>query len=150
MKKIKKSLAIFTMGLLLGLVSMNLVNMRTIDNLYESQSQLNNQLLDKEIKLKNLTASLESEKTRIVKSLIINVDLEGNSSIEEEIRQEVYLLLKDYIGQELWRIEGEIIYKILEGRIFQIGAKEIKLRIKYLIIQEEITLEIIASLLQKH
>lgn len=149
MKKWARGIAFFAIGFLLGLAAMNLVHLHTLDRLYRIQNQLTNQLLDREIKLEGLKKSLQDEKTIIIKDLIIALDFEGNPLLREEIEKVIRFYLADLVGQELWRLEGEMIYKILDDRIINVENRQARLHVKYIIVREEISIGIKAELIEK-
>ena len=149
MKGLSRSVAIFAIGFLMGLAAMNLVHMHSLDRLYGIENQLKNELLDREIKLERLTESLQDEKTTIIKNLVIDVEFEGNALVKNEIEKWIRYYLGDLIGQELWRVEGEMIYKILDDRIVDVENRQARLQVKYIIIREEISLGIKAEIIEK-
>lgn len=149
MKKWARGIAYFAIGFLLGLVAMNLVHLHTLDRLYRIQNQLTNQLLDREIKLEGLKKSLQDEKTIIIKDLIIALDFEGNPLLREEIEKVIRFYLADLVGQELWRLEGEMIYRILDDRIINVENRQARLQVKYIIVREEISIGVKAELIEK-
>lgn len=149
MKKWARGIAFFAIGFLLGLAAMNLVHLHTLDRLYRIQNQLTNQLLDREIKLEGLKKSLQDEKTIIIKDLIIALDFEGNPLLREEIEKVIRFYLADLVGQELWRLEGEMIYKILDDRIINVENRQARLQVKYIIVREEISIGVKAELIEK-
>lgn len=149
MKKWARGIAYFAIGFLLGLVAMNLVHLHTLDRLYRIQNQLTNQLLDREIKLEGLKKSLQDKKTIIIKDLIIALDFEGNPLLREEIEKVIRFYLADLVGQELWRLEGEMIYRILDDRIINVENRQARLQVKYIIVREEISIGVKAELIEK-
>ncbi|AOY75493.1 hypothetical protein [Clostridium formicaceticum] len=148
MKKRYNVLAIFIIGFILGLAVMNLAQMHTLDRLYRIQNQLNNQLLDREIKLERLNESLNKEKASIIKDLVIEVEFDGNSLVKDEIEKTIHFYMADLVGRELWSIDGEMIYKILEDRILDIEGRNIKLRVKYIILSEKISIAVKAQIME--
>lgn len=129
-------------GFLLGLAFMNLFHLHTLDRLYRIQSQLTNELLDKEIRLTRLTENMEKQKVLLVKELEIFVEFDGNLLLKDKIQKSIHLYLSDLIGKELTFVDGEMIYKILEGRIIEVEDKKIQLRMKYIIISEKISIAV--------
>ena len=149
MKKWSRLVAVFSIGFLMGLTAMNLFHMHTLDRLYRIQNQLTNQLLDREIKLERLTESLESEKTTFIKDLSIDVEFEGNPLVKDEIEKVVHFYLSDLVGKELWRVDGEMIYKILDRRVVDVENRQARFHVKYIIITEEISIGIRAEITEK-
>ena len=135
-------------GFLLGLAFMNLFHLHRLDNLYRIQGQLTYELLDKEIKLTRLTESMEKQKIILVKDLEITVEYTGSPLTKDKIIKSVQLYLSDFVGKELVSIDGEMIYKILDGRIIEVEDKKIQLKMKYIIISEKITIAIISKTLE--
>ncbi|SDJ82481.1 hypothetical protein [Natronincola ferrireducens] len=149
MKKRLTLTAVFAIGFILGLTVMNLFHLHTLDRLYRVQNQLTNQLLDKELKLERLNESIQSNKASIVKNLIVDVEFEGNLLLKDEIQKNIHFYMADLVGRELWRVDGEMIYKILEGRIFEIENRQVRLRVQYIIISEEIRISVKAQMIEK-
>ncbi|SET23117.1 hypothetical protein SAMN05660297_01760 [Natronincola peptidivorans] len=149
MKTWGRFIAVFSIGFILGLTVMNVVHMHTIDRLYRIQNQLTNQLLDREIKLERLTESMEQQKASIVKDLVIDIAFEGNPLVQDEIEKSIHFYMSDLVGMELWRIDGEMIYKILDDRILDIGDRQVHLEIKYIVISEKISIAVIAKIIEK-
>lgn len=134
-------------GFLMGLAFMNLFHLHTLDNLYRIQGQLTNELLDKEIKLTRLTESMEKQKVILVKDLEIAVEFNGSPLTMDKITKSIRLYLSDLVGKELATIDGEMIYKIIDGRIIEVEDKKVQLKMKYIIISEKITIAIISKTL---
>lgn len=148
MKKSATYLAVLLIGFLLGLSAMNLFHARTIDRLYRIQNQLTNQLLDKEIKLERLNKSIENQKYTIVKDLELDILFEGNPIVKDQIEKTIYYYLGDLVGKELSVIDGEMVYKILHNRIIDADNKQIRLHVRYIIINEKISISVEAKLIQ--
>lgn len=146
MKKRVFFLSAFTLGFFFGLGFMSLVQMNTLDRLYRIQSQLTNQLLDRDIKLEKLGASLEKQRVSIVKDLKIHINYEGNLLLKEEIEKNVRFYLVDLVGREIANIDGEMLYKILQNRIVEVEDKRVKLTVEYIIVNEVINIGITAKL----
>ncbi|SNS45126.1 hypothetical protein SAMN05446037_101084 [Anaerovirgula multivorans] len=149
MKKWSRLIAIFSIGFLMGLAAMNLLHMHTLDRLYRIQNQLTNQLLDREIKLERLNESLQSEKTTFVKDLSINVEFEGSPLVKDEIEKVVHFYLADLVGKELWQVDGEMIYKILDDRMVDVENRQARLQVKYIVITEKISIGVRAQISEK-
>lgn len=135
-------------GFLMGLAFMNLFHLHTLDRLYKTQSQITNELLDKEIRLTRLTESMEKQKVLLVKELEISVEFEGNLLLKDKIQKSIHLYLSDLIGKEVTFIDGEMIYKVLEERIIEVEDKKIQLSMKYLIISEKIYIAVTAKTIE--
>ncbi|QUH25093.1 hypothetical protein [Serpentinicella alkaliphila] len=142
MKPIYLKIYSITLGFLLGLVTMNLFQIHTIDRLYRVQTNLTNQLLDKEIKLQKFNESANEKKVFIVKNLEINIDYEGNPRVIEDIETTIKFYLNDLVGREVKEVDGDMIYKIIHQRILEIDEKKITLILKYIIINETISIGI--------
>ncbi|ABR46381.1 hypothetical protein Amet_0142 [Alkaliphilus metalliredigens QYMF] len=142
-------LSVFLIGFLMGLGIMNLFQMHTLDRLYRTQNQLTSQLLDQELKLERLNENLKSQQVFVVKDLSIVVDFDGNPLVQDEIENNIRFYLSDLVGRELSRIDGEMIYKIVQDRILHIGERQILLEMKYIIIEEKIQIGVKATVLDK-
>lgn len=140
-----KAIAIFTLGLLLGLSLMNLFHIHTLDRLYRIQNQLTTQLLDRDIKLERLSQNAAKDNISLVKDLKIEIDFDGNVLIKDVIEGNIRFYLSDLVGKELSQVDGEMIYKIFNSRILEIEDKKIRLTMKYLIIDEVITISVIGK-----
>lgn len=149
MRRWRALLGVFLIGFLLGLAMMNLFHMHTLDRLYRVQNQLTNQLLDREIKLEKLNDNIENQKATIVKDLMIQVEFEGSPLVKDEIQKNIHFYLTDLVGRELWNIDGEMIYKILDQRIIEVGQRQVQLKTKYIIISEKITIAVKAQTIEK-
>jgi hypothetical protein len=135
-------------GFLLGLVFMNLFHLHTLDRLYRIQNQLTNELLDKEIKLERLRENMKKQSVILIKDLQITVDYDGNILTKDKIQKSIQFYLSDLVGKELSMIDGEMIYKILDGRIIEADDKKIQLKMKYIIISERILITVYAKTLE--
>ncbi|KAB3531829.1 hypothetical protein [Alkaliphilus serpentinus] len=145
MKK-HKFLSMFLLGFLLGLALMNLFHSHTLDRLYRMQKQLTTQLLDKEIKLERFTQKAIKEDIPLIKDLNILIEFDGNVLIKDAIERNIRFYLSDLVGREVSEIDGEMIYKIFHNRILQIEGKEMKVTVKYLIINEVITISVVCRI----
>lgn len=142
MKKLYSRISFMLLGFIFGLVTMNLFQVHTIDRLYRVQTNLTNQLLDRELKLQKFNESIMEQKVYIVKNLEIDVEFSGNPLTIEDIESTIKFYLNDLVGQEVNTIDGNMIYKIIHERILEIDDKKIILSMKYIIINETISIGI--------
>ncbi|SCX79163.1 hypothetical protein [Alkaliphilus peptidifermentans] len=147
MKRPYSLIAFMGLGFLLGLATMNLFQMHTLDRLYRVQHQLTNQIIDKDIKLERLNDSIKKNNTVFVKDIKIHLNFEGNLLLKDMIEDNIRFFLSDLVGKELADIDGEMIYKILNNRIVEIENKNINLSINYLIISETINISVNARVI---
>lgn len=142
MKRFYVNLSFLLLGFLLGLVIMNLFQIHTIDRLYRIQTNLTNQLMDREIKLQKFNENAKNQKAFIVKNLEIEIDYDGNPRVVEDIETTVKFYLSDLVGREVSSIDGDMVYKIIHERILDMDEKKITLSSKYIIINETISIGI--------
>ncbi len=135
-------------GFLLGLAFMNLFHLHTLDNLYRNQTQLTNELMDREIKLTRLTDSMEKQRVVLIKDIEIAVEYEGNQLTKDKIEKSVQFFLVELVGKELSMVDGEMLYKIIDERIIEVEDKRIQLNMKYLILSEKISIALAAKTLE--
>ncbi|KAB3537801.1 hypothetical protein F8154_02140 [Alkaliphilus pronyensis] len=147
MRRIYSLISIGVIGFLFGVMLMNLFHMHTLDRLYRIQNQLANQVIDKDIKLKGLNASIKESNTLFIKDIEIKLDFEGNLLFKDMIEENIRFFIADLVGKELSQIDGQMLYKILNSRIIEIEDKNVKLTIKYLIIAETIEISIAATVI---
>jgi len=145
MKLVSTKIYFILLGFLIGLVTMNLFQIHTIDRLYRIQTNLTNQLLDKEVKLQKFNESANEKKMYIVKNLEIKIEFDGNPRIIEDIENTIRFYLNDLVGREVETIDGALVYKIIHERILDIDEKQITLSLNYIIINETISIGIKAQ-----
>ncbi|KNF07512.1 hypothetical protein CLPU_15c00060 [Gottschalkia purinilytica] len=121
-------------GILLGVsISSALVSYR-IDQYIRNIQYLESVIEDKEIRLKKLEESINSQKLILkdIKIVLIHKDEKNNKndeidkiSLEKSIKEKYIKLL----GKEVTTINVDIIDAIIDKRIMKIGEKEYKLKV---------------------
>lgn len=143
-------------GILIGAATLNIILSYRIDTYHREIAQLQVDNRDKDIRLKKLEQSLNTQKyllQDIEVILLFAPDGEDNTidgvdeiermEIESNIREKYVLLL----GKEVEAIDADLVTEIVDKRIFKIGPREYMLHVVRLVLSETLKIWINVELI---
>lgn len=122
-------------GMILGICIYNLFISYKIDGYYNKISVLEGTLEEKDTQLKKLEKSINN-KNYILKNIEILFtaeDEELDYIYIEKVIQEKY---SELLGKEIKNIDGDMVAKVIEGRIMRLDEKIYQIKINKLILSE--------------
>ncbi|NMA65235.1 MAG: hypothetical protein GX957_03210 [Clostridiaceae bacterium] len=150
MAKLKKGIIKFTLSFLTGAISGGLLSAAVvctmvsykIDVLHEKIAILKNTISDKDAQLKNLEKAINS-KNPVLKNIEVTL-ITTSSSIDEIDKIEIESVIKEkyisLIGDEIQKLDAEIIMIIVDNRIIKLHDKEFILHVDKLVLTEVLKL----------
>ena len=138
-------LAGFILGIILGMGVFNFIVGQQLDRLIYEKKELESKVKSQKIQLEKLEKSLVKHRKIIVKNIDIEVDSELDKHLNQEIKNTVFKLLENLIGEDLSKINPNFIVNSLEQRIVIIEENAYQLNLLWFIIhpQTEIKIEAI-------
>jgi len=146
MAKLKKAIIKFALTFLTGAISGGLLAASVIcalvsykiDTLYEKITALKNTISERDAKLRNLEKAINS-RTLVLKSIEI-ILLTDQNAVDEIDRLEIESVVKEkymsLIGQEVQKLDAEILSIIIDNRILKLNDKEFMLHVEKLVLTE--------------
>lgn len=124
-------------GILLGTLSFNAFISYRIDKYFKEITYLKATIDEKDVRLKKLEESI-NKKRFILGNIEINLLYEGDEidrvTLEKHIKQKYSNLL----GKEVKNIDIEMVSEVIDNRIMKIENKEYKLKVKKILLAEEL------------
>ncbi|PKM83866.1 MAG: hypothetical protein CVU88_00795 [Firmicutes bacterium HGW-Firmicutes-13] len=138
----RQKAAWFILGLLLGSFLMQTLVGREMNRLYYEQERLKIELYDTVERLKKFEDQSQSRSFNIVKDIKVEFFLRNeitrDAFTELELKKEIKEITKGLIGQEINRLNHEMVVSLLDNRIIKLGDKNFLLELKTLIITEQV------------
>jgi len=136
----KRDAALVIMGVIIGLVIMNVYLSDKIDELYISREKLKVELFETRERLKKIEAQWQSHRTALVHDVEVQFyEPVGNPLLELALRQEVLKLTKDIIGEELEKLPHSLVVRLLDQRIIEADGKKYRIQVRTVIMAQRIT-----------
>lgn len=123
-------------GLLLASLALTMVIGYRIDNYHQQIQKLENVIESQQLQVHNLTEALDKQQKYVVKA--IEIYLEHADDAIEKMTMERFIRHKydHLIGQEVDRIDPNLVFEVTDRRIFKLTDKEYGLHVKRLVISE--------------
>ncbi len=137
-KELLYTLASFLAGFILGIVILNLIVSKELDQLIYERKELITEIENQKTQLENLEESLAEEKKKVIQKLKIRIETELEKHIKQELEKEIFQILNSLIGRDIGKIDGSLIAETIDERIVIIQKKRYKLKLIWLIIQPEV------------
>jgi hypothetical protein len=132
-------IGLFVLGYLLGIISFNILYMQQMEKIMKTNEQLISELKVKKIKLENLQQTQQKNQTPIIDDIVLILENKAPEIIpKSEIEQYIKILLNHLIGKPLNTIDGQLIYKSLNKRIFRFEDGQYQLEIRCIIVAETV------------
>lgn len=157
MDKVNKSnyIIFFLLGIFIGGVSgvivINALISYRIDNYIKEIQYLKTVIEDKNTRFEKLEESIE-KKRFIVKRIEVELKYEnkeqGDDITKIVLERHIKDKFKGLIGKDVDKIDGEILYEIIDRRIMKLDGKEYQLSVNKLVISQVIKFSIIAKLVK--
>jgi hypothetical protein len=151
MAKINKAnyLAFFLLGIFIGgvtgVILINALISYRVDNYIKEIQHLKTVIEDKNNRFEKLEESIE-KKRFIVKDIEVELKYENEDHKDDITRIVLERHIKDkfkgLIGKDVDKIDGEILYEIIDRRIMKLDGKEYQLSVKKMIIAQVIKFDV--------
>jgi len=138
------ALACFILGLMLGITASLFYAGVMLDAQEIELETLYSELIERDSRIERLEKSLQDQRYRVVKNLSVELNLK-DPHLNLKLSTAVHQLLQDLIGQEIDRLDPNLIRSIIDDRIIQIGDQSFSLRLRYLVIAETLYAQILVS-----
>ena len=139
----KKQAAIILLGLIIGAATANLFQAKLIDELYLENENLKINLYESTQRLHKLEEQLETHQELLIRDIKFNIDIDLNSFAELALKNELYEITSELIGEKIINLNPYFIYRMLEGRIIECNEEHrYKLTVNWIIIAEETTISL--------
>ena len=133
--------ACFFLGLIIGVTASIFYSGAMIDQKAIELEMLYSELSERNSRIEKLESSLADQRSRIVQDLKIGLNIKDPYlvlKISDAARQ----LLNELIGQELNKLDPNLIRTIIDGRVIYINDQPYTLYLKYLVLAETTALEL--------
>ncbi|NLM76144.1 MAG: hypothetical protein GX187_08655 [Clostridiaceae bacterium] len=150
MAKLKKGIIKFALSFIAGAISGGLLGASVVctlvsyrmDTLYEKIAVLKNTINDKDAKLRNLEKAINS--CNLVLKNIEIILLTDQDAVDEIDKIEIESVIKEkymsLLGNEVQKLDAEIITIIIDNRILKLNDKEFMLHVEKLVLTEVLKL----------
>ncbi|GEM_PF-507562 len=138
----KQKVAWFVLGILLGSFFMQILAGKELNRLYYEKERLRVELYEALERLSSYEEQWSNQKFGVIQDIKIIFLSENentkDSFTELELKKEVREIVKDLIGQEIGKTNPELVFKLLDNRIVQVGGKGFLIKVRSIIFAEEI------------
>lgn len=130
----------FLSGLLFASLFLTMLICSRMDHNYQKIRTLENTIDSQRLQLENLTQTLDKRRKYVVK--IIEIQIDNIDDALEKIAMEGLIRQKyaHLIGQEVTKIDPQLVFDVMDRRIFKFNDKEYGLHVQRLVIAERLKL----------
>ena len=134
----------FVLGILAGIISMNLIVSYKIDEFHKQIHHLESIVDNREVRLKKLEESI-NHRRYLIKNVKIHLEFEGDNierlSIENALKDMCNILL----GKEVKAIDLDLVVAMIDKRIVHLHGNEYRANVNRLVIAEVIQIWIVVQ-----
>lgn len=141
-------LAGFVIGTLLGLISLSAFISHRLDEYHQRIASLSSVIEEKNMTLEKLEDSINKRKL-IVKDVEVYLNSKEDKLVNIELEKHIRQKLGTFIGKEVKKVEGDMLWEVINQRIMKIGDKEYRLEANRLVISEVINIWVEVKQLKK-
>ena len=141
----KRGVALFIMGVLLGQVAMYCLTSKEIEEIYWEKEDLKVQLYELSEQMKQMQEHHESWYPLVVQEIKLDIRLEDDAFVEPELKRQTYDLVKGLLGQEVMALPYPLVLNLLEGRRVEFDKKAYQLDVEAVLIGETLVYYIVAE-----
>ncbi len=134
-----RTVALLLLGILLGMVVMQFLQGKRVDDYYWEKEELKVELYEATERLKRIEEQHDRLLPALVEDIRLEITMEDDSFVEPELRKLIYDLAKELIGQEFQALPYPLVYNVLDNRILESEDKKYRLKVKAVIIAETVT-----------
>ncbi len=135
----KRYIAVFLVGILVGASVINLLFGSMIDELYWEKENLKITLFETTERLRKLEDQLETHQNQVVREVKIELVLDKNSFTELSLRQAISEIVGNLVGEELSGLNPYLIHQMIDGRNIKLDDNQLfRIEVIWIIISEQI------------
>ncbi len=138
----------FIIGTLLGLISLSAFISYRLDEYHQRIASLSSVIEEKNMTLEKLEDSINKRKL-IVKDVEVYLNSKEDKLVNIELEKHIRQKLGTFIGKEVKKVEGDMLWEVINQRIMKIGDKEYRLEANRLVISEVINIWVEVKQLKK-
>lgn len=138
----------FIIGVLLGLISLSAFISHRLDEYHQKIASLSSVIEEKNMVLEKLEDSINKRKL-IVKDVEVYLNSKEDKLVNIELEKHIRQKLGTFVGKEVKKVEGDMLWEVINQRIMKIGDKEYRLEANRLVISEVINIWVQVKALKK-
>lgn len=138
-------------GILLGILIFNILISYRIEQYHREIEYLNSIIEEQEVRLENFEDKLHKKKL-ILKKVELDTkfkDEKENEIVSIELEKYIKEKYNNVIGKEIDKLDADILMSVIDNRIMKINEKEYKIKVKKLILSENLKIYILVECLKK-
>jgi len=134
----KRYMAIFILGIIVGSVAVNIYLGRQIEQIYWEKEELRVRLFETGERLKKLENQLATHRNPVIKEVRIELEVEKNSFVQLSLRKELTKITNELIGEEIDTVSPFLIQRLLDDRQIQLEDENVtyKIKLNWIILSE--------------
>ncbi len=125
------------MGGLIGILSFSTFISYRIDQYHHKIKTLESEIEDKNARLEKLEEVINKRKL-VVKGVEVTLENEEDEIAKITLQKHIKEKLDKFIGKEVNKLDGDMLWEVVDKRIMKIKDKEYKLKVSKLMISETI------------
>lgn len=125
------------MGGLIGVLSFSTFISYRIDQYHHKIKTLESEIEDKNARLEKLEEVINKKKL-VVKEVEVTLENEEDEIAKITLQKHIKEKLDKFIGKEVNKLDGDMLWEVVDKRIMKIKDKEYKLKVSKLMISETI------------
>jgi len=133
--------AAFLLGLAFGTAGTVLFSANMVDQLYLEQERMLSELSEAENRIAMLEQSLTERRTRVVKSVSVQLDA-GDQRLTLKLAGHAHQLVEGLVGREVSAIDPDTLAAVFDKRILAVEEGQFELSMKHLIISDTVTIKL--------
>lgn len=127
----------FLLGGLIGIISFSTFISYRIDQYHHKIKTLESEIEDKNARLEKLEEVINKKKL-VVKEVEVTLENEEDEIAKITLQKHIKEKLDKFIGKEVNKLDGDMLWEVVDKRIMKIKDKEYKLKVNKLMISETI------------
>jgi len=142
---VQRSLAMFLIGILLGLVIMYCLASKRVEQVYWEKESLKVEIYELTQQINIIQEHGNAISPPVVEEIKLDIRFEDNSFVEPELKRQIYGLVKGLLGQEVLALPYPLVLNLLEGRTLEFDGKTYTLDVEAVLIGEKVVYYILAE-----
>lgn len=127
----------FILGGLIGIIAFSTFISYRIDQYHHKIKTLESEIADKNARLEKLEEVINKKKL-VVKEVEVTLENEEDEIAKITLQKHIKEKLDKFIGKEVNKLDGDMLWEVVDKRIMKIEDKEYKLKVNKLMISETI------------
>lgn len=137
-------LAAFLAGALAGGIAVSVLHAARLDLLYLEKEKLKVELFEATDRLRKLEKQWVSHDGGRVRAVSIELETEAGAFTRLSLHQAAGAVTADLVGERISTLQPRLILKLLDGRIMSVEEKAYRLTVNWIIIGEEVMINLTA------